>query len=398
MSISRRANGARLSQNGFSLIDVMIGLVIGLLTVLAVTQALSAWGVRHRTVSTKSDSLTTVTLAAYTLDQDLKQAGQGFGSVHTSDPLSYMDTIAGCPVTGTATTASPAATTPISFSMLGLQIIGGVVAGAPDQIVTVYGSSAYRALPEKVLTYSGSVKYVDNISGINAGDVIVMPSNSAGSSCTLAEVTSTDPAVLLSDKAFAHQTSSYQSFYNPIGTMSTPVFNPAAGGGSGPFWSVYDLGPSPQVNQWSIGGTAVNPILQRTSLIPVNGSFPAVREVAEGIVNLQAQYGYDLSANGQISSTEWFDPDSTNKPNIGGPVDWTKVLAIRYAILARSRNYEPAPFVAPNPVWASGSFVMTDIGGTTDTNPVGPSNWRNYRYSVYEGVIPIRNLLWGNNQ
>jgi type IV pilus assembly protein PilW len=377
----------------------MVGLVIGLFTVLAATQAISIWGNQHRTVSSKTDSQTTVTLAAYVLDQDLKQAGQGFGSARSSDASSSLDRIAGCPVSGVVRTGSPATIAAISFAMLGLQITDGGATGAPDHVVSFYGNSAYRVLPEKIITGSATVKKVSNPSGINAGDVIVLAADAAGSSCQLAEVTSTDPAVLLSDKAFAHLSSSYQSFYSPVGTMSTPVFNPDAGSGASAYWSVYDLGPAPQVNQWSISGTAVNPILLRTSVIPVNGSFPLPREVAEGIVNLQAQYGYDLNGDGQIGSTEWFDADANNKPNIGGAaVDWKNVLAIRYAIVARSRNYEPAPFSADNPVWAAGAFVMTDVGGTSDTSPVGPANWRNYRYSVYQGVIPIRNVLWGNNQ
>jgi type IV pilus assembly protein PilW len=396
-SISGR--GLRRLQIGFSLIELMVGIVIGLFTVLAVTQAFTIWGVQHRTVSSKTDAQTTVTLAAFVMDQDLKQAGQGFSSARSSDASSSLDSIAGCPVTGLATTVSPAATTTISFAMLGLQITDGGATGAPDQIVTAYGNSAYRVLPEKIIAGSATVKKVKNPSGINAGDVIVLAADRAGSSCQLAEVTSTDSAVLLSDKAFAHLDSGYQSFYNPAGTTSTPVFNPSNGSGTTAYWSVYDLGPAPQVNQWSIAGSTVNPSLLRTSVMPINGSFPPPREVAEGIVNLQAQYGYDLDGDGQISSTEWFDSDANKKPNIGGAtVNWKNVLAIRYAILARSRNYEAAPFSADNPGWAAGAFVMTDVGGTSDSSPTGPANWRNYRYSVYQSVIPIRNVLWGNYQ
>jgi type IV pilus assembly protein PilW len=53
------------------------------------------------------------------------------------------------------------------------------------------------------------------------------------------------------------------------------------------------------------------------------------------------------------------------------------------------------------------SFVMTNVDGTADTstgcpdltNPADPNltpnNWRLYRYSVYETVIPLRNMIWG---
>jgi type IV pilus assembly protein PilW len=42
-------------------------------------------------------------------------------------------------------------------------------------------------------------------------------------------------------------------------------------------------------------------------------------------------------------------------------------------------------------------FLMTNVDGTADAGPADttPNNWRNYRYRVYERVIPLRNLLWG---
>ena len=373
----------------------MIGLVIGLLTVLAVTQAYAAWSQQHRTLLSKNDALTTVTLAAYSLDTDLKQAAQGFGSALSSDPVDAGDNIAGCPVTGTAATGG--AGTPIQFHLLGLEIVDGGAAGAPDQIIASYGSSAYRVFPEKILTQTGTVKKVGNVQGIHAGDLIALSIDGPGSACLLAEVTSTDAAALGSDKAFALQTGSYQSFYKPVGTTSTALFNAATGTGATNYHTVYDLGPAPQVSVWSIGTAApMNPVLQRANRLPVDGVFQPTREVAEGIVNLQAQYGYDLNGDGQIDSTEWFDADATGAPHIGGAtLYWSRLLAVRYAILARNRNYEPAPFSAPNPVWAGGAYAMTDVGGAADTTPSGSLNWRHYRYSVYESVVPMRNVLWG---
>jgi type IV pilus assembly protein PilW len=114
---------------------------------------------------------------------------------------------------------------------------------------------------------------------------------------------------------------------------------------------------------------------------------------------MQAQYGYDASGDGRIAATEWVNADANNAPDLGGAtVDWTRVLAVRYAILARSRNFEPLPFAAANPTWVGGNFAMTDLGGVADSNPDSPLNWRRYRYSVSESVIPLRNALWGRNQ
>jgi len=75
------------------------------------------------------------------------------------------------------------------------------------------------------------------------------------------------------------------------------------------------------------------------------------------------------------------------------------VRAIRVALLARSRQFERNPVTTTAPVWARGAFVMTNLDGSAQaTSPANPAdNWRNYRYRVYEKVIPLRNMIWGTS-
>ena len=89
------------------------------------------------------------------------------------------------------------------------------------------------------------------------------------------------------------------------------------------------------------------------------------------------------------------------------------MLAIRVAVLVRSRQFErgdPAvSAVAVTPTAArptyfgstppAKNFEMLNVDGSGDsyTNADAvPNNWRFYRYRVYERVIPLRNMLWGN--
>jgi type IV pilus assembly protein PilW len=391
----------------------MVGLVIGLLTSLAVAQVYATWTKQSRTVSSTNDAQSTLALAAYVLEQDLKQGGQGFASASSTTSGG-----AGCPVTGSVTVGGT--NTAISLLLSGAQIVNGVN-GAPDQLVSFYGNSSYRVTPEPVVSSSTTITRVRSRTGFYAGDIVVL-GNSTFSDCRLAEVTSRDTLTLNSDKAFEYATGSYQNEYcNSTrcfdyldaggGSARTAVYN-QAGGVVGTFTAVFDLGPQPQANRWSVLTTSPqNPVLQRASVLPVDGVFPPNREVAEGIVNLQFQYGYDLDGNGQIGDTEWYDADAAGAPDIGSTVDWTRVLAVRYAILARSRNYVPPPYPDQNanaPTWTGGNaggtaalhsipFVMTDLGGTADNSPSTPLNWRGYRYSVAQGVVPFRNALWGRN-
>ncbi|WP_168224662.1 PilW family protein [Rhodoferax aquaticus] len=390
---------------GFSLIELMVSLVIGLITAIAVAQIYANWVKQNRTVSSTNDLQSTVALAAFAIEQDIKRSGQGFGAANST-----ISGGAGCPISGTATVngannsvvLSPTGTG--GLRLTGVQIIRGID-GASDQIVTLYGNSDYRVASEAVLGGSTfNVTKVSSRAGFNNGDVVIL-GNSGFTDCRIVQVTSTDSSVVLTDKAFGHDTTSYQSFYKPAGTTSTPVFNQAGGVTGIEFIAAFNLGPAPQANQWRIStaspNSAQNPALQRFSVLPVDGVYPTprAREVAEGAVNLQAQYGYDLNGDGRIGADEWYNPDETHRPDLSGAaVDWTRVLAIRYAILTRSRNYEPANVTTASPAWMGGGFVMTDIGGAADTNPDSPLNWRRYRYSVAESVVPLRNALWGRNQ
>ena len=113
--------------------------------------------------------------------------------------------------------------------------------------------------------------------------------------------------------------------------------------------------------------------------------------MAEGVVDLKAQYGIDTDANGRIT-----DSSAPNEWMKAAPADWTRVRAIRVALLVRSRNYEKPPasaqeasWVASNPAWSGGNFVMKNVDGTPDSAAFGdPNNWRHYRYRVYERDHP----------
>ena len=163
-------------------------------------------------------------------------------------------------------------------------------------------------------------------------------------------------------------------------------YNDGTAKGVGSSGAIFNLGTFPQLNVWQI--------TNRRFLTVDNtlANQPAATEVAEGIVNLQAEYGVDADSNGVIAAAEWSGV---------APADWRQLRAIRVALLARSQQFEQTAVTTTAPAWAGGAFTMANVDGTADTNPVDPTgkltpnNWRSYRYRVYETVIPLRNLVWG---
>lgn len=364
---------------GVTLIELMVGLAVGLGILLAVFQIYGTWDGRQRTGSAKNDAQMVGTLAAVSLEQDLRQAALGFGPASSPSELK-----AGCLVNAFFGAA-------FTFTMLPVQIVNGA-AGAPDQINVLHGSSGQRSTREWIVGSTATTKTLINRAGFVAGDRVILSNSLVANSCHLVEITAATTAIVGDPRSFWHATGAYQSAYDPVGVFATATMNDVAGTGANEFDQAFNLGPAPQANQWTIGGSSpLRPVLQRLNRLPTNGAASVAVAVAEGIVNLQAQYGYDNDADGQIAANEWLD----TAPAVP---DWSRLLAVRYGLLARSRNYEALPFRSANPSWAGGQFAMADISnapGGADSDPLGANNWRAYRHMVYEGVIPMRNVLWG---
>ncbi len=386
MSLRAPSSSRRLGR-GLSLVEILVGVAIGMIGVVAIFQAVSSWSKHTQTTSAGGDAQVAGTLALFNIERDLKQAGHGFGRAITP--------VMGCDVWASDTT--PART--FSFGMRPVEIAASA-AGAPDQINVLYGNSSFYV---EQGDFSGSTAISKKLSrrgGFKPGDLAIAAFNpgatAASAECQLVEITSdANP----DGYTLAHDGTAYVSYYAASGAAaSAPRFNsastPAFASGT-----LYDLGPRPVRYTWSISNPPNNRFLTKSDLLhPDEGE----RQVAEGVINLKAEYGYDADNNGQIDTAEWMAALPIN-------ADWKRVYAIRVAVLVRSRQFErgdpSAAVVAVTPnaarpkYFGTNNFQMLNVDGTadsySDTDAV-PNNWRFYRYRVYERVIPLRNMLWGN--
>lgn len=62
-------------QAGFSLVEIMVALVIGMIVTIVITQVMSFYGGQKRTTSGTSDAQTSGTLALYSIQREVQQAG-----------------------------------------------------------------------------------------------------------------------------------------------------------------------------------------------------------------------------------------------------------------------------------------------------------------------------------
>ncbi len=195
---------------------------------------------------------------------------------------------------------------------------------------------------------------------------------------------------------------SFPSAAYPAGTARVASLNagPSAATLVGPAGWAYNLGPAPSRNVWRVvtAGAADGGRLEWRNTL--RSATP--QAVSDGIVNLQAAYGVDdgggaagaaavppaVAGDGIISASEWTG---------AAPADWTRLLAVRFALLARSQQFEKAEVTRVAPSWGNGAnaFTMFNVDGSADSASGGPNDWRHYRYRVYESVVPLRNMIWG---
>jgi len=417
-----KRQAASRRERGFSLVEILVGVLIGMIGIVVIFQVLAVAEERKRNTTMGSDAQSSGSIGLYLLQRDAQLAGYGFGTAHTKQ--------IGCDVKvhdNGDTTAVPAIPPrDFSFRLYPAEITQGA-GGAPDTIAFVKGNPSYsvqhREFELKTPSDKSSPLRIKNgRTGLEWGNILVMasrpdeePALSTGQSdCVLVQVTHRPTTEL---DVFEHQTG-YQSASEmlpylqlPGGATTTPRFNMASFPTSAEFPEdrgyLFDLGKQPRRTVWSVQN---NKLIVTETLF----SFPP-EEAADGIINLQAEYGIDQNNDNMIGATEWsaVGPDNTLPiANAALPCDATKpswrcVRAIRVALLARSAFFDKTA-CSPNPQWSSGTsgvltqtnFVMTNVDGTADTfggcaeNPPSPNNWRRYRYRVYETAIPLRNLIW----
>lgn len=361
----------RTRQAGFTLVELMVGIALALITTVIVAQVMWAAEGSRRTTTQGSDAQVNGALALYTVQRDLQMAG--YGVVNNADVL-------GCEVRG-----QYGANTARTFTLAPVIITSGGAANASDSITVLRSGSSRAALP--VVTTGNhadtSSKFeVQSTVGATEGDMMLaMPqAPSATNWCTLFQVRA-DSTNLLSATTLPHVAGA--SSWNPS-TSVMPSSYPAG-------TTLSNV--SRLVNRrYEISADAD---LQSVDLITAN-DVPATATVASQIVLMKAYYGKDTDSDGVVDSYD----QTTPTDNAG----WRQVRTVRMAVVARSAQREKDEVTTGDPLWDVGQTVSVSGSAecgeskclTLQVSTAGETEWRHYRYKVFDTVIPLRNMLWAN--
>jgi len=367
-------NSLRRFQRGFSLVEIMVAMVIGMFGVIVMMQVFSISESQKRNATGAGDAQGAGSIALYGIQRDLRMSGYGIAVYN----------LLGCNLTLLSGGVVPLA--PV--------VINPPVATIPagdsntDRLLVFYGSA--NAVPEgNVITTNNAPNYKVSSQGtVNANDYVFtgpVPSATCAGNLVLDRVTA-------------------------AAGNDVTVANGAPG------VTLYSLGQGLRIWAYAVrnGNLTVCDYVANNcgDAAQINDTTRWV-PIASNVVSLRAQYGRDVNNNTPAWTQAAIDAVINAAPNAPHPppnyiVDtydqttpaagatvqcgWARIPAVRLALTVRNAQYEKEVVTTAAPTWEGSATLPIDVS----KNPDGTANadWQNYRYKVFQTMVPLRNVAW----
>ena len=413
-------------QRGVGLIEMMVGILIGMIVILVVFNILSVAEGYKRTALGTSDAQITGLLSQFVAGRDAGNGGAGItmstGSAKVPADLSKCirnDALAN--VSTIPVTDLDAAVRPIP-----VLITDGGNAGTSDSFIAMNAGSSHVMWPVdfRADAAPGAPIVVQSPNGFTVPPptvaapywVVVMTNDGTGT-CKMLRVTAAVPEpppvppaketgqVTLTQDGATATTVNYEFRY------------PAR---------LLNLGPQGTATRVRYDVDAANSVLRTTDLLTTNALAP--NPVAQNVVLLKAQYGVDNTGDGVVDC--WTPADNSTPcgdfsvATMRAPAaNLNQIIAVRIGVVVRSDEPDLRLLTDPtnttlqaearallsatrppvilfncstNTNAACQSRIVVPMGGTATGAPVcAPAVVCDYwRYRTYETVIPLRNAIY----
>lgn len=367
------------SQAGLSLVELLVGILIGLVATLAISNLFSGFEASKRSIAAGADAQSNGVLAMYYMQRDAQNAGFGLPLYNSADPSPLL-----CPIDTSINQGG------VVINLSPVVIVDG---GAGNDIVRIrYGNPASGGASLRATGVMTSPTLDGRLIGCQENDVILFHQTPTNPSCSLGRL----------QQVATDRTIQSLSELNTVPTAN-PVTNL-----NGADWVRFSC-----LGVWNQYEYAVNAAqeLTRSGGTPDAAPFPnsAAVPVTSDIVALQAQYGVsntlDPAATSVTASAylnrvdQWVDATGVYGPGMA-LIDRNRIRAIRIAVIARDSALQKTTVSqACNGTAAGLSQVCI---WQSDATPAsvdlsGLANWERYRYRTFEATIPLRNILWNRD-
>jgi type IV pilus assembly protein PilW len=340
---------------GFSLVEIMVGMVIGLLGIIVMLQMLSLSESQKRTTSGSDDAQNAGAITLYGLQRDIQQSGYGVSAQR----------LIGCSVLlragVTLNSLAPVVINPAFIPTAASD-------ANSDTLLVVYGNSNSPGEGDGITSQTGQNIYtVQTQTSYNVGDNVIAQYAARQTTCAL----SLDSIQIVPAS----------SVNVTVATGVATIMTTNTSAGITPV--LYNLGITPSVLVYAVrnGNLAVCNFINDNCSSPANAEITTANEsvwvpIAGNIVSLKAQYGRDtntLPMNGIVDTYDQTTPTTA--------CGWIRTGAVRLALVARGGG---GANNTPVPTWAGSAADPINLGAFP--------TWQNYRYKVFETVVPIRNV------
>jgi type IV pilus assembly protein PilW len=337
--------------NGFSLIEILVGLAIGLIGMIVMMQVFGVSEANKRTTTGGDDAQTAGAITLYTLQRDIRQAGFGITNIK----------LMGCNV----------------------QLRAGVTLNALAPVTINHASiPAGDATTDTLLMVAGSSNGAQEGDAITTQPIANYPKN---------YTIQTPSAFTVGDQVIAQPaTANIPTICNltmePVAAIDSAnsIINVATGVAATANGFIYNLGQAPRILAYAIRNNVLTvcDFFANDCTLTTNVNNPAIWvPIANNIVSLRAQYGRDTNAAPMNAVVDTYD-QSTPTTHCG----WARTFAIRLALVARNSSFDKADAITTtDPAWAGSANAPISISSDT--------NWQHYRYKVFQTTVPIRNIV-----
>lgn len=408
----------RLRQAGFTLIEIMIALLIGMIGIVVMMQTFAVSEGFKRTATSGTDAQINGGVAMYMIQRELRMSGFGMNNLM----------IQGCPsVRVWNNTLGVGIDMPLVPFYINPPLVPAGDANT-DVILIAYGNSPSAVAGMPLITNQtnlNSIPLASNYDSFQTGDIFVSY-QPTGPSCVLHEVTAAvapggncgflpgAPSGAYTLVSVEFTTGVYKQ-HTPAGCVNTtPTYNKATAitdsSGvavplvtSNPPGQIYNLGNA-SIHVYAIRGGTLTMCDWIASNCTLAASFTPV---VDDIVSLRAVYGMNLNPSpaatgGDCSTTVTTCTITWNRNDLSTNVFLpSRVMAVTMELTARS-GLKEKPNAAGNCVTTpnankpdlSQTWIYDSMTGANIDLSTVSTDWNCYRYKLFQTTVPLRNTLW----
>jgi len=377
------------TERGFGLVEIMVGLVVGMIAMLVMVQMLTSSEVQKRTTLGVDDAQSNAAIALDQLQREVRQSGFGINQLRLLGCRLHLETAGGIDLPLSMVTINP-----------GAAVIPAGDANS-DTLLVMYSNSSGATQGQDVYRLADREGDTNNVTRLLAGNSD--PDNPvqetyytwADQSFNVGDWFIPDPretvdprvacpAVMQMRRVLGKPADTVAA--SPPGTINSGLlFNlgPSAAGGVA----------SLRVQAFAVrnGKLAMCDYIANncgTPCVAADGSCsPAWVPIANNIVAMRLLYGRDTAVgdlDGMVDTYDAWTPPAAGTTGC----DLARIISLRVALVAQSAESSTDVVTAAAPVWAGSGVAPINLAAVRVRDG---QSWQNYRYKLFETVIPLRN-------